>query len=262
MVGLFAIFIAVVAATFLLLPLLVVLPVGFTTASSLQFPPPGYSLRLVRTLFADPAWAFAFRNSLIVGIGAAILATTLALAAGLKLYRDRSTARSGIEALLFLPIFVPTIVAAVSYYYVFSRLGLQGTRIGLVIAHASLALPVALLALKPAILRLDPALAKAAASCGATSLQALRWVTLPALRPGMLVAALFAFLHSFDDTVVAVFIAGRDAETLPKKMFESIRLETDPIIATVSSLLFGVVLAVCLLHAALGSRQRQPSIAS
>jgi putative spermidine/putrescine transport system permease protein len=256
MVGRFACTLALAAAVFLILPLLFVLPIGFTSASTLQFPPPGYSLRLVRELLSDPSWGFALRNSLIVGAGAAMLATTLALGAGLWLYRGRVGARGALESALFLPMFVPTIVSAVAYFYVFGRLGLQGTRIGLILAHASLALPIALLALKPAILRLDPALDRAAASCGASRLQALRYVTLPALRPGLLVAGLFAFLHSFDDTVVAVFVAGRDAATLPKKMFESIRLETDPIIATVSSLLFGLILAACLLHAALNTRRR------
>lgn len=255
MVGPLAILLAVLAAAFLILPQLIVVPVGFSTSPSLQFPPPGYSTELLLRLFDDRGWARAFTNSLVIGIGASILGTCLALAAGLWLYRHRKMGRRNFEAVFFLPVFVPTIVSAVAYYFVFGQFGLNGSRVGLIIAHACLGLPIGLLALKPTILRLDPTLDKAAESCGASSLQIFRWVTLPALKPGILVAGLFGFLHSFDETVVAVFIAGRDAETLPKKMFESIRLETDPIIATVSSLLFGVVLAACLLYAALAGRR-------
>jgi putative spermidine/putrescine transport system permease protein len=121
-------------------------------------------------------------------------------------------------------------------------LRLVGTHAGMIIAHSVLSIPVAFLVIAAALKGFDRNLERAAMSAGAGPLRTFLWVTLPVLRPGILVGALFAFLHSFNEAVVAIFIAGRDASTLPKKMFESIRLESDPVIAVVSTLLTGAVL--------------------
>ena len=112
----------------------------------------------------------------------------------------------------------------------------------MILAHSALSIPVAFLVISAALKGFDRNLERAAMSAGAGPLRTFIWVTLPVLRPGFLVGALFAFLFSFNEAVVAIFIAGRDASTLPKKMFESIRLESDPIIAVVSTLLTGGVL--------------------
>jgi putative spermidine/putrescine transport system permease protein len=124
---------------------------------------------------------------------------------------------------------------------------LVGTHAGMIIAHSVLSIPVAFLVIAAALKGFDRNLERAAMSAGAGPLRTFYWVTLPVLRPGILVGALFAFLHSFNEAVVAIFIAGRDASTLPKKMFESIRLESDPVIAVVSTLLTGAVLIGVLL---------------
>jgi putative spermidine/putrescine transport system permease protein len=136
---------------------------------------------------------------------------------------------------------VPLVVSALGYYNTLGRLGLAGTHAGVILAHTALSVPVALLAITASLKGFDTNLERAAMSAGAGPLRTFWWVTLPVLRPGILVGALFAFLHSFDETVVALFIAGREASTLPKKMFESIRLETDPVISVVSTLLFTLV---------------------
>ena len=117
----------------------------------------------------------------------------------------------------------------------------------MMIAHSALSIPVAFLVITAALKGFDRNLERAASSAGAGPLRTFWWVTLPVLRPGILIGALFAFLHSFNEAVVAIFIAGRDASTLPKKMFESIRLESDPVIAVVSTLLTGAVLAGVLI---------------
>src|SRR5581483_5278190 len=142
---------------------------------------------------------------------------------------------------------VPLVVSALGYYNSFGRLGLAGTHLGMILAHTALAVPVALLAITAALKGFDVTLERAAMSAGAGPLRTFWWVTLPVLRPGILVGALFAFLYSFDETVVALFLAGREAATLPKKMFESIRLESDPVLAVVSTLLTGAVLAGVLI---------------
>jgi putative spermidine/putrescine transport system permease protein len=146
-----------------------------------------------------------------------------------------------------LPLIVPGVVSALGYYGFLSRIHLVGTRPGMMIAHSVLSVPVAFLSITAALKGFDRNLERAANSAGAGPLRTFWWVTLPVLRPGILIGALFAFLHSFNEAVVAIFIAGRDASTLPKKMFESIRLESDPVLAVVSTLLTGAILAGVLI---------------
>jgi putative spermidine/putrescine transport system permease protein len=137
------------------------------------------------------------------------------------------------------PLVVPHVVSALAYYGFLARLRLAGTHLGVVVAHGVLAVPVAFLVISATLKGFDRNLERAAMSAGAGPLRTFWHVTLPVLRPGMLVGALFAFLSSFNEAVVAIFIGGRRAATLPKKMYESIRLEADPVIAVVSTLLIG-----------------------
>jgi len=145
-----------------------------------------------------------------------------------------------------LPLIVPGVVSALGYYGLFARIHLVGTHAGMIVAHSVLSIPVVFLVIAASLKGFDRNLERAAYSAGAGPLRTFLWVTVPVLRPGILVGALFAFLHSFNEAVVAIFIAGRDAVTLPKKMFESIRLESDPVLAVVSTLLTGAMLAGAL----------------
>jgi putative spermidine/putrescine transport system permease protein len=171
------------------------------------------------------------------------LTLLVALPAAFGLVRYRFRGKTGVNLLIMLPLVVPAVVSALAYYGFLSILNLAGTRAGLIIAHSALSIPVAFLVISASLKGFDRNLERAAMSAGAGPLRTFLWVTLPVMRPGILVGALFAFLHSFNEAVVALFIAGRDASTLPKKMFESIRLESDPVIAVVSTLLTGAVLA-------------------
>jgi putative spermidine/putrescine transport system permease protein len=148
---------------------------------------------------------------------------------------------------MMVPMIVPAVVSALGYYGFLSLVRLTGTHAGMIIAHSLLSIPIAFLAIAAALKGFDRNLERAAMSAGAGPLRTFWWVTLPVLRPGILIGALFAFLHSFNEAVVAIFIAGRDAATLPKKMFESIRLESDPVIAVVSTLLTGAILVGVLI---------------
>lgn len=131
---------------------------------------------------------------------------------------------------------------AVGYYSYFGQLGIVHTHLGVIIAHTALAVPIAFLVLSANLKGFDRTLERAAMSLGASPVKTFIHVTLPILRPGLIISALFAFVQSFDETVVAIFISGRGAETLPRKMFDSIRQEADPVIAVISTLLFVVVL--------------------
>jgi putative spermidine/putrescine transport system permease protein len=214
---------------------------SFSTSLSFQFPPPGYWLGYYRQYVTDPNWLYPTLNSFVIAGATMLVTLVLVLPAAFALVRHRFRGKSALNLLLMTPMIVPLVVSALGYYNTFGRLGLAGTHAGMILAHSALAVPGALLAITAALKGFDVNLERAAMSAGAGPLRTFWWVTLPVLRPGILVGALFAFLSSFDETVVALFLAGRQASTLPKKMFESVRLETDPVISVVSTLLFTLV---------------------
>jgi putative spermidine/putrescine transport system permease protein len=251
--------VAVLVAAFLLAPVLIIVPMSFSTALSLQFPPPGYGLGYYRQYFTDPRWLSPTLNSFVIATGTMLLTLTIVIPASFALVRRRFRMKGLVNLLLMSPMIIPLVVSALAYYSALGRLRLTGTHLGVILAHTALCIPLALLAITAAIKGFDPNLERAAMSAGAGPLRTFWWVTLPLLRPGILVGALFAFLHSFDETVVAVFIAGRDATTLPKKMFESIRLETDPVISVVSTLLFSLVALGSLVGLLARARSRHAS---
>ena len=232
---------ALLVAAFLIAPVFIVVPMSFSTALSFQFPPPGYWLGYYHQYFTDPRWLYPTLNSFVIAFATMLVTLLLVLPASFALVRHRFRGKSAVNLLLMSPMIVPLVVSALGYYNTLGRLGWAGTHAGVILAHTALSVPVALLAITASLKGFDTTLERAAMSAGAGPLRTFWWVTLPVLRPGILVGALFAFLHSFDETVVALFIAGRQASTLPKKMFESIRLETDPVISVVSTLLFTLI---------------------
>jgi putative spermidine/putrescine transport system permease protein len=233
---------AVIVAMFLIAPMAIIVPMSFSTAVSFEFPPPGYWLGYYVQYFHSATWLAATANSFVIALGSMLLTMLVALPAAFGYVRYRFRGKGAFNLIVMLPLIVPGVVSALGYYGFLSRLHLVGTRGGMIIAHSVLSIPVAFLVICAALKGFDRNLERAASNAGAGPLRTFVWVTLPVLRPGLLVGALFAFLHSFNEAVVAIFIAGRDASTLPKKMFESIRLESDPVIAVVATLLTGAVL--------------------
>jgi putative spermidine/putrescine transport system permease protein len=229
-------------AIFLVAPMAIIVPMSFSNAISFEFPPPGYWVGYYVRFFSSESWLASMANSFIIAFGSMIFTLLVALPAAFGFVRYQFYGKSGLNLLMMVPVIVPAVVSALGYYGFLSLMALVGTHAGMIIAHSVLSIPLAFLVIAAALKGFDRNLERAAMSAGAGPLRTFFWVTLPVLRPGILVGALFAFLHSFNEAVVAIFIAGRDASTLPKKMFESIRLESDPVIAVVSTLLTGAVL--------------------
>lgn len=250
---------AALVAMFLVAPLAIIVPMSFSTAISFEFPPPGYWLGYYARYFQSASWLNATANSFVIALASMTLTMAVSLPAAFGYVRYRFPGRSAMNLFLMLPLIVPGVVSALGYYGFLGRVHLVGTRTGVIVAHSVLSIPVAFLVISAALKGFDRNLERAAYSAGAGPLRTFLWVTLPVLRPGLLIGALFAFLHSFNEAVVAIFIAGRDASTLPKKMFESIRLESDPVLAVVSTLLTGAVLAGVLIS--LCVRQRSANAA-
>jgi putative spermidine/putrescine transport system permease protein len=231
---------------FLVLPLIVVFPISLSSAPYMQFPPPGLSWQWYDRFFDDPQWLEAAWRSLYIGVATAALSLALGVPLSFSLVRGRFRGRALIDRLALAPVIVPTIVLSVSVYGLFAKLKLIGEWYGLVVAHTVLALPFVVLVMGAGLRDFDRSLEQAAEGLGASRWRTLQRITLPLLRPSLVSAGLLAFISSFDELVVALFLAGPNM-TLPKKMFDNILMEIDPTIAAVSVMQILLVTVVMVL---------------
>lgn len=230
---------------FLLAPVVVIVVISFSDSRYLDFPPRRYSLRWYRALSDDPSWRESFVVSAQVAILTASLATPLGTAAAVGLARGSFRGRRAILAAFLSPIVVPGIVTAVAAYFYFSALGLVGSRAALVLVHTALAIPLVVLTVSASLAGVSRSVETAARTLGAGPWETFYRVTLPLIRPGVAVGAIFAFITSFDEPVVALFLSGSRSVTLPKRMWDGIRYEIDPTVAAVSTFIIALsVLAV------------------
>jgi len=241
---------------FLALPIVVVMVVSFSSATYLTFPPPAFGLRWYHAYFASDDWLRSTWLSLWVAASVVVLATLLGTLAALGIARLPKALRVLASALILSPLIVPVIVVAIGIYYAFASYGLVGTPAGLILAHSCLAVPFVVTSVNASLAGIDPRLEQAALSLGATPLGTFFQVTLPLIRPGILVGALFAFITSFDELVVALFISGSGAVTLPRRMWDNLLYQIEPTIAAVSTLT--IVLTVVLMGCAHLLRKRTP----
>lgn len=239
---------------FLVLPILAVVPLSLNPSAFLVFPEGGLSLRWYRALWDSPQWMRAFANSVSVATATTLIATPLGTLAAIGLANMRSRAKPLIVALLSAPMVVPVVVVAIAFYFLFAPLGLVNGFAGLVVAHTVLALPFVVIVVHASLQGFDFELARAAASLGARPHIVVLRVLAPLIAPGIAAGAVFAFMTSFDETVVALFIAGPDQRTLPIQMFEGVREQISPAITAAATLL--VIVSTALLGTAELLRRR------
>ena len=240
---------------FLMLPLAVILPVSFSSAEYLAFPPPGFSLRWYEAYFADPVWIAATLRSLAIAGAVTVLATVLGTLLAFSIVRGRYPGRAVVSQIATAPLAVPTIVYSVAVYGLFSSLKLVGEWHGIALAHTVHALPFVVLIMGAALRTVDPVQEEAAMGLGASRLGAILRVTLPQLRPALVSSAFLAFISSFDELVIAMFLGGANM-TLPKKMFDNIQMEIEPTVAAVAMLQIALAGLVLALAARFGSGAR------
>ena len=229
---------------FLLAPVAIILIVSFSGADYLRFPPPFLSLRWYERFLGAPGWRQAIGVSIQVATLTMVFATALGLPAALALVRGRFRGKGAIYAFLLSPMIVPTIITAVGLYFFFVRIKATGSVLAIALGHTVLALPVVVIIVAATLQGFDVRFEQAALSLGAGRLTAFRRITLPLILPGVLSAALFAFLTSFDELLIPLFLAGVEVQTLTVRVWNSLLLEVDPTIAAVSSFLIGVTAAV------------------
>jgi putative spermidine/putrescine transport system permease protein len=236
---------------FLQLPLLIVFPISFSSAQYLQFPPPGWSLQWYERYLNSPNWLTPTWLSLKVAVATTGLSLLLGVPLAFGLTRARFWGRGAIEKLSMAPIIVPTIVLSIALYGLFAKLKLIGVWYGIAVAHTLLALPFVVALVVAGLRDFDVNQELAALGLGASRWRAVWHVTLPQIRPSLVSAAFLAFISSFDELVVAMFLGGANM-TLPKKMFDNIRMEIDPTIAAISALQIVLVSALLALAARFG----------
>ncbi len=222
---------------FLLLPILVIIPLSFSSSTFLSYPMPGWSLRWYENLFTSDDWIRATRNSFIVAPLATLLATVLGTLAAVGLARVQFFGKGALMSLLIAPMVVPVVVVGVSTYLFFVQIGLADTYLGLVLVHAALGAPFVLTTVLATLQGFNHNLVRASLGLGAPPITTFFRVTLPIIAPGVISGALFAFATSFDEVVVTLFIAGPSQVTLPRQMFTGIRENISPTIAAVATLL-------------------------
>jgi putative spermidine/putrescine transport system permease protein len=257
---------------FLMAPILIVIPLSFNaepyftfTEKMLRFDPAGYSLRWYDTLltmgmtnpdaprdaswwadaWANAAWVNAAKNSIIIGFFATILATALGTLAALGLSRPEMPYRRAIMAILISPMIVPIIITATGLFFFYSATGLANSYVGVILAHATLGIPFVIITVTATLVGFDQSLNRAALSLGASPTTTFFKVTMPLIMPGVISGALFAFVTSFDEVVVVLFVAAHDQQTIPRQMWNGIREQISPAILAVATIL--VVISVALL---------------
>ena len=249
--------VAIFVGAFLLLPILTIVALSFGSSRYLQFPPPHWTTRWYAQVFADPDWFASFMTSLEIAVVVAIVATGIGLMASFALTRGRFAGREVIRGTLLTPMVLPVVILAVALYAFFLRVHLNGTFVGFVVAHVVVAMPFAIISICGALERFDKNIEDAAVLCGASPLEAKVRVTLPAIKDGLFAAAIFSFLASWDEVVIAIFMASPDLQTLPVRIFATLQQDLSPVIAAVSSLLVG--LTVLLMTVAALLRRGKPT---
>ena len=239
---------------FLTLPVLIVVPLSFSSGTYLQFPTPGWSLRWYGAFFASSEWTGATLMSTRVATIVTVLSLLLGTPAAIGLATATFPGKRLVNALVLSPLIVPGIIVAIGTYFVYAQYGLVGHPLALVLGHTTLAVPFVVINVSAALAGVDKRLQQAAANLGAPPLGVFRQVTLPLIAPGMFAGAVFAFITSFDELLVSLFLSGTGAVTLPRRMFDEIRYDIDPTIAAASTLL--IVTTTGLMFAAELLRRR------
>jgi putative spermidine/putrescine transport system permease protein len=238
-----------------MLPTLVALPVSLTPERYLSLPTSGISFRHYETLFTDPSWIGSIVQSLLVATLAAALATVLGTAAAIGLWRLSSWLGEAVRMLFLAPMIVPPIVSALAFYRLFADLRLIDTYVGVVLVHALLGTPYVLITVAASLAAIDIRQEQASRSLGASGLRTTFSIILPQIRPGVLAGALFAFITSWDEIVVTLFIASRAVYTLPRKIWDGINDNIDPTIAAAATVLLAVTVLIALIQIAREARR-------
>jgi putative spermidine/putrescine transport system permease protein len=244
----------------LVAPIVIVVILAFSGDGYLRFPPTSLSLQWFARFFGNLQWQRALLSSLVIGAIACIVSTTIGFFAAYAFLRAEFRGKKLMLSLMLTPVIVPSIITAIAMYYLAGRLGLIGNFLWLGLCHAVIAMPIVLLILLSALRAVDPNLERAALGLGGSHTRVFCRVVLPIVLPGVMSAALFAFLASFDELLISLFLAGVRAQTLPVRIWNSLNLQVEPTIAAVSAFLIAITTLILVAEGILrqlGQRRRR-----
>jgi putative spermidine/putrescine transport system permease protein len=243
---------AYIVLGFLMLPILVIIPLSFNaepfftfTDGMLALDPEAYSLKWYQEILSDDKWILAIKNSFFIGICATLIATVLGTLAAIGMSNSDMPFQRAIMAILLSPMIVPLIITAAGMFFFYTQFNLAGSYLGVIIAHAALGTPFVIITVNAALAGFDHSLINASLGMGAKPTYTFFNVIMPLIRPGVISGALFAFVTSFDEVIVVLFLAGPEQRTIPRQMFSGLREEINPTILAVAALL--VVVSMFLL---------------
>lgn len=249
----------VLVGVWLIAPTVVVIPMSFAEQRSFRFPPSGWSTDWYSNLFTDPQWLDAIVTSLEIAVAVAVISTVLGTAAAFGVERGRFRGRRVFQAFIVMPTVVPIVVFALAVYVVFLKAHLTGSFWGFVLGHTVLGLPFVIITVGAGLRSFDRDLERAALSLGASPLRTFWHVTLPMILPSVLIGALFAFLASWDEVVVSLFLVDPFTRTLPVLMYTSMTRDVDPTVAVASTLLLVFTTSLLVFAAIMQSRRTRLS---
>jgi putative spermidine/putrescine transport system permease protein len=229
----------------LVLPIFAIIPISFTSDTMLSYPMPGLSFRWFIEFFNSVMWTLSMKNSFIIAFATTFLATALGTLAALGLTMTNFPLKGVITGIMIMPMVVPIVISAVGIYFFYAWIGLTSTYTGMILAHTALATPFVVITVTATLQGFNRNQIRAGSSLGASPATVFFKITLPQILPGVISGALFAFVTSFDEVIVALFIAGSEQYTLPRQMFAGIREKYNPTIAAVATMM--IVVSVLLL---------------
>ena len=232
---------------FLIFPIFVIIPLSFNaqdfftfTPEMLAFKAEGYSLKHYEDFFTNSDWQNALKNSLRIAPMATIMSVSFGTLAAIGLSQSHVPARRAIMAILISPMIVPLIISATGMYFFYSKIGIQGTYWGVVLAHAVLGVPFVIITVTATLVGFDKSLTRAAANMGAGPVRTFFKIQMPLILPGVISGGLFAFITSFDEVVVVLFVGSAGQKTLPWQMFTGLREQISPTILAVATILIAM----------------------
>ena len=244
-------FFAALVVAYFLLPIVVTVMMSFTPTRFLQLPTTKWSLQWYFAFFEDAEWTDALRNSLIVGALTVVLALFVGMTAAIAFARFQFRWKTALYTLALTPVFTPAVILAMALLALAYEWGLEGGYLIIAIGHSLWAFPLVIIVMRVSLEGLDRSLEEAARGMGASPWRTFREVILPLVAPSVLVGALFAFIISINEFIMALFLGSSETETLPRIIYPTLRYRLTPLVASASGVLMLLTVVVLLLCARL-----------